>query len=258
MIDIALEVVQIALVAVVLWVAVVWVCGGVYVAVTFVHSLRHVPARPVGAVVRSVLRESWVVAWTQPLMLYYQLFRKRMGSGGGAVPVVLVHGYFQNRVDFLYLAHRLKRRGAGPLFAVNFLWPQSLDESSDDVLAFIERVIERTGASQVDLLTHSSGGLFALDIIAENPGLVRRAALIALPGRGVQWRGPVLGRSGSQLRATSGYQAERTCDAGATPVLSIFSAHDNLVNPVSTSLVDGARARNVEVEGLGHLAILFD
>lgn len=250
--------VEALLVALAVWLSVAWIGSAAYVAATYPHSLRHVPQRPLGRIVRSVLRESWVLAWTQPLLLWFQLFGRRMGTGGGEVPVVLVHGYFQNRVDFVYLARRLRKAGSGPLFAVNFFWPQSLDSSSADVRAFIDRVRDATGAAQVDLLTHSSGGLFALDLIAEKPETVRRAAMIALPGNGVPWSGPVFGRSGAQLLDTSDYQSGRGTDARDVSVLSVFSAHDNLVNPVATSVVSGSRARNVQVEDLGHISMLFD
>ena len=82
--------------------------------------------------------------------------------------------------------------------------------------------------------------------------------LVALPGRGVPWRGPVLGTSGSQLRSTSEYQAARQTEAADTPVLSVYSADDNVVHPASTSIVTGTAAVNREVVGLGHLAVLFD
>jgi triacylglycerol lipase len=244
--------------AIVWWVVTVWACGVAYVIVTFVAARPHVPSRPFASILGSALREFWLVAWTQPLLIWFQLFDRRMGAGGGGVPIVLVHGYFQNRVDFLYLAKRLTTAGAGPLYAYNFFWPQSLERSSRDVRAFISRIQRETGAEKVDMLTHSSGGLFALDVISGSPQLIRRAVLIALPGRGVPWRGPVLGKSGSQLRATSEYQASRRNDAGDTPTLSIYSAHDNVVHPASTSVIFGTAAVNQEVAGLGHLAVLFD
>jgi hypothetical protein len=42
------------------------------------------------------------------------------------------------------------------------------------------------------------------------------------------------------------------------PALSIYSAHDNLVYPVTTSMIQGSGASNLEVDNLGHLAVLFD
>ena len=249
---------SLALLALAGWLTVVWVSGAVYVAVSYAEAFRHVPARPLNRVVGSVLRESWLVLWSQPLMPWFWLFGKNLGSGGGTVPVVLVHGYFQNRLDFMYLALRLKQAGCGPLFACNFFWPQSLVRSSADVLAFIEKVRTRTGAPAVDLLTHSSGGLFALDILAEKPELIRRAALVAVPARGVPWRGPVIGAAGSELRAGSRYQAEHVRSVHGVPVLSVYSRHDNMVHPVETSRLDGDDVTNVEVGDLGHLSVLFD
>ena len=250
--------IRIAVTIVVWWVGIVWTCGFLYVVVSYVAARRYLPPRSLTDTLGWALRELWCVAWTQPLLIWYQLFSLRMGSGGGTVPVVLVHGYFQNRVDFLYLARRLRAAGSGPIYACNFFWPQSLDRSSEDVRAFITNVLALTGAEKVDVLTHSSGGLFALDTIADSPQLVRRAVLIALPGRGVPWRGPVLGTSGSQLRQTSRYVASRTTDTSDTPALSIYSAHDNVVHPASTSIITGTAAVNYEVCGPGHLAVLFD
>jgi triacylglycerol lipase len=240
------------------WILAVWASGVFYIVVSYIAGRRHVPPRPLVSTLVWALREMWYVAWTQPMLIWFQFFSARMGSGGGTVPIVLVHGYFQNRVDFLYLAQWLRKRGSGPIYACNFFWPQSLERSSKDVRAFISRVLAETGAEKVDVLTHSSGGLFALDIIGDSPTPVRRAVLIALPGRGVPWRGPVLGTSGSQLRRTSKYLAARTTDTGDTPALSIYSAHDNVVHPALTSVITGSAAVNCEIAGPGHLAVLFD
>lgn len=242
----------------VVWLAVVWIAGAIYVAVSYVTSARYVPQRSLGTTVRWVLRECWSVLWTQPLMPLFQLFGQRLGSGRG-VPIVLVHGYFQNRVDFLYLARRLGGAGLGPLYAFNFFWPQELEASSDQLSAFVARVRASTGAAKVDLLTHSTGGLFALDLIATQPDALRRVAVVAIPGRGVPWNGPLLGRSGSQLRMGSLYQAQRSNSvSGDVPVLSAFSLHDNVVHPAATSELAGTNVRNFAVEGPGHLSVLFD
>jgi predicted alpha/beta hydrolase family esterase len=251
-------VVRIALIVLAGWVTAVWICGAVYVAVSYVEAARFTPDRSLPEVLHAVLRESWLVLWTQPLLIWFQFFGRRLGSGGGVVPVVLVHGYFQNRVDFLYLARRLRAVGSGPLYACNFFWPQSLERSSANVARFVAQVCAETGATAVDLVTHSTGGLFALDLIAEQPHVVRRAALIALPARGVPWRGPVLGKSGSQLRTGSLYQTKRSTRVTGTPVVSIYSVHDNIVHPVQTSRLEGPSATNVEISGPGHLAVLFD
>lgn len=240
------------------WIAIIWACGALYVTFSYAESRSRLPKRSATEALRWILREVWLVAWTQPLMPFFQLFGQHMGSGGGDVPVVLVHGYFQNRIDFLYLAARLRKAGCGRLYAFNFLWPQRLEASSEQVREFVDRVRHETGATSVDMLTHSTGGLFALDLIAEDPAAVRKAVVIAIPAQGVPWRGPVLGRSGSQLRVGSLYQSSRSKIVEGAPVLSLFSAHDNLVHPVTTSQLEGECVRNVGVEGPGHLSVLFD
>lgn len=256
--DLLFDALRVALFAIAAWVVIVWVSGAVYVAVSYFEARQYVPARPWPRVLASIMREAWLVAWTQPMMPWFWFIAKRLGSGGGTVPIVMVHGYFQNRVDFLYLAARLHQAGCGPLYACNFFWPQSLERSSDDVLRFIERVRAKTGAPKVDMLTHSSGGLFVLDILADKHEVIRRAALIAVPARGVPWRGPVIGTSGTELRAGSRYQAEHTNRVDGVPVLSVYSAHDNMVHPVETSQLVGDRVENVEVQDLGHLSVLFN
>jgi pimeloyl-ACP methyl ester carboxylesterase len=237
----------------------VWACLLVYVVVSYIAAIRYVPSRGIATTAGAMLRELWVGMWIQPLIPLFQVFLGvRLGSGGGSVPVVLVHGYFQNRVDFLYLASRLRKAGSGPLFAVNFFWPQPLERSSATVERFVEWVRRETGAEQVELLTHSTGGLFALDMIEQRPEIIRRVAMIALPGKGVPWRGPLVGRAGNQLRVGSFYRADRDAAVNEVPVMSIYSAHDNVVHPASTSQLEGPLAVNVEVEGPGHLSVLFD
>jgi len=249
---------RVALLAVAVWLTAVWVSGSIYIVVSYIEAMRHVPQRSLRDTVVSVLKECWNVAWTQPLLPLFQVAVRKMGSGGGEVPVVLVHGYFQNRVDFLYLAHRLRRAGCGPLYACNFFWPQPLERSTATVRDFVDSVRAETGAERVDVLTHSSGGLLALDLLREHPEWIGRTCVVAIPWRGVTWRGPVVGPAGSQLRADSLYAQTRPSAVEGGPVLSVYSAHDNLVHPPETSQLTGDHVKNEEFGNLGHLSILFD
>jgi hypothetical protein len=253
-----LAVLGIAFAVLVAWVILVWVSGAIYIVVTYLEAVRHIPSRSRSETLHSALREAWCIAWTQPLLPLFQFAGKRLGDGAGGTPIVLVHGYFQNRVDFLYLAHRLRVAGSGPLYGCNFFWPQRFEASSVSVRDFVERVRVKTGAEKIDLLTHSSGGLLALDLLHERPEWIGRIAVIALPWRGVTWPGPVIGSSGSQLRRGSAYVQGRPNVIEGGPVLSIYSAHDNLVHPPDTSQISGADVSLHEVRNLGHLAVLFD
>jgi pimeloyl-ACP methyl ester carboxylesterase len=205
----ALTLLRIALWAVGIWLTVVWACGAGYVAVTYIEAVRHIPKRSLADTLRSVLRECWCILWTQPLLPLFQFAGKRLGEGrgSGGTPIVLVHGYFQNRVDFLYLAKRLRAAGSGPLYGCNFFWPQPFETSSVSVRDFVEQIRKKTGAEKVDLLTHSSGGLLALDLLHEKPEWVRRVAVIAVPWRGSPGAARYSahrGRSCGQVRSTRG------------------------------------------------------
>ncbi len=252
------SVLRTVLLASAVWVALVWVSGAIYIAVSYAEAVRHIPERSLAHTVRSALREAWCVVWTQPMLPLFQFAGRRWGDSADGRPIVLVHGYFQNRVDFLYLARRLRAAGSGPLYGCNFFWPQPFEESAVSVRRFVEYVRERTGAERVDLLTHSSGGLLALDLLHERPEWVGRVAVIALPWRGVTWPGPVFGPSGSQLRSGSTFTQSRPQTIEGGPILSIYSTHDNLVHPPDTSRISGPDVNLLELENLGHLAIMFD
>lgn len=244
--------------AIAAWVAFAWAASATYVFASYLESHRRVPRRPLLATARGVLGELAVTALIQPLAPLFQIAGRRMGAGTGTVPVVLVHGYLQNRVDFLYLAHRLRHSDVGRIYGFNFLWAQDLRTSSAQLEKFVRGVAAEEHSPHVDVITHSTGGMLALDLLGREPALVRRAALVAVPARGVRWRGPVLGRSGRQLEAASGQRFAPPPFVSGVPVLSIHSAHDNLVNPSSVSRIDGSLVTDVDLDGPGHLSLLFD
>lgn len=77
------------------WIAVVWIVGFGYIAITYAESYGRIPARSFGAVVRSVLTEAWYVAWTQPLLPVFQVMtdgdaHSSMPSPTGILPAPCV------------------------------------------------------------------------------------------------------------------------------------------------------------------------
>lgn len=88
-------------------------------------------------------------------------------SAAHPFPVVLVHGTFANASSFSALSPQLA--GAGYcVFALNYgcqaLGPVicatgPIEESAQQLSAFVDRVLAATHASQVDLVGHSQGGM---------------------------------------------------------------------------------------------------
>lgn len=241
-----------------------------YLGGSFLLMAAHTERRPFGASLRAILREATLVILTQPLLPLYYLIGRRMGGavrdaadGLRAVPVVFVHGYMQNRVGFVALARALARRGLGPLYGFNYPWWAALDANVRRLERFVAQVCDETRAPAVDLVCHSMGGLVAMEMMrrtaasAEVPLRVRRCVTIATPHAGIAWRGPIFGIGAANLRRGSKLLAEHAGHVLSVPCLSVYSSHDNIVHPKSTSQLSARGGRDVEVAGAGHLAILF-
>jgi pimeloyl-ACP methyl ester carboxylesterase len=210
-----------------------------------------------------------LAALTQPFLPLFYVFGHRMEplsmrgrtDHASEVPVVFVHGYMQNRVGFLGLARALARRKIGPLFGFNYPWFASIESNAKRLERFVERVCRETESAAVDLVCHSMGGLVAMEMLRDEARKdklkVRRCVTIATPHAGVAWRGPIIGIGATSLRRGS-----KLLDAHAgytlkLPTLSVFSSHDNIVHPKETSHLVKRGGRDIEVEGIAHLSILF-
>lgn len=258
------------------WVVGAGVAGGmvalvvgilVYALGSFVLMTAHTTRRPLGVSLRELAREVLLASLTQPLLPLFYFAGRRMDGFflrralAGKTPVVLVHGYMQNRVGFLGLARALTRRGLGPVYAINYPWFSSLERNAARLERFIAGVCEETGAAAVDLVCHSMGGLVAVEMMrdeAKRDSLkVRRLVTIATPHAGVVWRGPILGSGGASLRRGSKLLEAHAGLTLVVPTLSIYSSHDNIVHPKESSSLAKRGGKDFEVDGAAHLAILF-
>ena len=229
----------------------------VYVLVTFAMTWAHLPKRGIHHTLGYAFRETYLaVVVTLLFPLYVAVGHKR---GKGARPVILVHGYTQNRVDFIYLSRFLRARGLGPIYGFNYFSFADIRASGKRLARYVERVCKDSGAARVDLVCHSMGGLVARAAVRLEGDRVRRVVTIASPHSGVRFRGPILGRGGRQLRAGTRFISELGTAPLGVPMLSIFSTHDNIVAPAhpSASLAPYG-GRDFVVDHVGHLTILFD
>jgi len=90
-------------------------------------------------------------------------------------------------------------------------------------------------------------------------GVARVAECITVgtPHGGVKWRGPILGRAGRELREGAPFVRERQSRQVPAPTLSVYSTHDNIVHPPSTSELASRGGRDLAVDGHGHLSLLY-
>jgi triacylglycerol lipase len=226
-----------------------------YIASTYGFARGDHEPRGVAATLREALREALVVGAVLPLLPLFYLYGRRMGGGNGR-PVVLVHGYAQNRVDFLWLARALSQRGLGPVYGFNY-WPLShLTRSAAQLERFVQWVCDSEHCDAVDVVCHSMGGLVALEMLGRGGAAVRRLVTIGSPHAGISWPPLIPGASAEHLRAGAVHLRERR--ALELPSLSIFSTHDNVVHPAATSSLEVVGGRDLPVPDLGHVALLFD
>jgi len=234
----------------------------VYVLGSFALMLGHTPARPFGVSLRELAREIFFAALTQPLLPLYYFVGRRLGGSKDGTPIVVVHGYMQNRVGFLGLARAFRKSGLGPIYGFNYPWFASLEGNAARLERFIARVCAETKKEAVDLVCHSMGGLVAMEMLrneARKDTLkVRRIVTIATPHAGVVWKGPMIGVGASNLRRGSKLLEAHATYSIAVPCLSIYSTHDNVVHPKETSSLVKRGGKDYEVEGATHLAILFN
>lgn len=225
-----------------------------YVLISHLLLLHHAPEHRPRRLLRQMALEGVLSFTIQPLLLAFYLLGRRMGQGSGGVPIVFVHGYSQNRVDFLYLARALRGAPVGRMYGFNYSWLASVEASATRLGAFVARVLEETGAAHVDLVCHSLGGLVAITLASRPEGgaQIRRIVTLGSPHGGVAYRGPLIGGAAPSLRRGHGLDP-----LPALPVLSVYSRSDNVVFPATSSSLRGERAENHVLDDLGHLTILF-
>ncbi|MEU9862592.1 alpha/beta fold hydrolase [Streptomyces sp. NPDC047971] len=186
----------------------------------------------------------------------------RAGTATGR-PVVLLHGFVDNRSVFVLLRRALTRHGRHPVESFNYS-PLTGDLRSAAALLgrHVEELCARTGHHEVDLVGHSLGGLIARYYVQRLGGdtRVRTLVMLGTPHSGTAaapWVGahPLI----RQMRPGSEVLLELAEPAPGcrTRCVSFWSDLDQVMVPVETARLDhpDLRVHNVRVSGIGHLAL---
>jgi triacylglycerol esterase/lipase EstA (alpha/beta hydrolase family) len=175
-------------------------------------------------------------------------------------PVLLLHGYGCNSGYWAHLTPLLD--AARISHATVDLEPVAA--SIDDYVPLVERAVEAlraaAGAGQVAIVAHSMGGLVARAWMRTH-GRARVARLITLgtPHHGTALARFGLGANAAQMRHGAQWLrllSDSEDAATRALVTSIYTHHDNIVSPQTSSELPGAR--NVEFGGIGHVALGSD
>ena len=180
-----------------------------------------------------------------------------------APPVVLLHGFIDNRSVFVLLRRSLAQHGRQQIETLNYS-PLTRDiRAAAELLGRrIEEICERTGAGQIDVVGHSLGGLIARYYVQRLGGDARVRTLVTLgtPHSGtrvmpVADAHPIV----RQMRPGSPVLEELTLPAPdcRTHFVGFWSDLDHVMDPPETACIDhpDLTAQNVRVTGIGHLAL---
>ncbi|MGW2177391.1 esterase/lipase family protein [Streptomyces sp. NPDC001732] len=184
-------------------------------------------------------------------------------EGDERPPVVLLHGFIDNRSVFVLLRRSLARHGRRHLESLNYS-PLTCDiRTAAELLGrHVEEICARTGHREVDIVGHSLGGLIARYYIQLLGGDQRVRTLVTL---GTPHKGTAVAPLASahpivrQMRTGSAPIEElcRPAPGCRTRFVSFWSELDRVVVPPEAARIDhpDLDALNVRVTGIGHLAL---
>ena len=178
-------------------------------------------------------------------------------------PILFVHGWQGDAAQWHTMMARFRRDGWGEreLFAWTFDDRQSNAAVAARISARIDQVLAATGASHVDLVTHSMGSLstrWYLKNLAR-PGRVDAWVSLGGPNHGTQAARLCFSTPCREMRPGSPFLAALNRGdetPGAARYATWWSACDEVVEPPSSAALDGAE--NHQTPCIAHLTLLRD
>jgi hypothetical protein len=222
------------------------------------HAFRAVRREALGLRPLRIALAEWGVSTALSFARPAGFFALPGATNRGPRPVILVHGYAMNRANFLPLAYRLSRAGLGPIVGFEYWTLGRVAAGARQLGWFVDEVRAATGASQVDIVGHSMGGVVGryYATLAGGDGIVNHLVTLGSPHGGTDVSAIGLGHPARELLLGSKLLARMAAapPPRQTRMTVVWSRAD--------ALVPGARQQpipNTEVlmyDDLGHVALL--
>jgi triacylglycerol lipase len=125
-------------------------------------------------------------------------------------PILLVHGYRQNQMDWLWFRYQLRNQDLGPVYSLN-LHPAtvSIAKLAQLVKNKVQDIQAETGQSQIILIGHSMGGLvssYYAEFLA-NPGQILSIITLGSPFQGTKLAALGCGQNVLEMAPNSSFKS---------------------------------------------------
>ncbi|MBA3820146.1 MAG: alpha/beta fold hydrolase [Deltaproteobacteria bacterium] len=176
----------------------------------------------------------------------------------GPRPVIVLHGYAMNRANYLPLAYRMAKAGLGPIFGFEYWTLGRIAADARQLGWFVDEVRAATGATEVDIVGHSMGGVVARYYVslAGGDAVVKNLVTLGSPHGGTDVSALGVGHPTRELLLGSKLVQRLTAAPPLqhTRLTVIWSRADALVPGARQTALPGAEI--IMYDDLGHVALL--
>jgi len=188
----------------------------------------------------------------------------RQSTANHVDPILFVHGYTSDASAWNTMISRFQADGweSNRLFAYTFSSTKSNASIAQDVKARVDQIRAATGATKVDIITHSMGGLSSRYYLKNLGGQANVDDWVSLggPNHGTTWAyGCFFFSPCNQMIPGSSFlnglnSGDET--PGAVNYGTWWSPCDELINPDTSVILSGAS--NTQTSCMGHSALRTD
>lgn len=184
-------------------------------------------------------------------------------------PVLLVHGVLHNRSAFISLKRRMEKLGWENIYTINYTtFHGNVLQMVEELGMRISEIMNETGATQIDIVAHSLGGIVSRVFMSlgEGRGKVRRLITLGTPHQGTKLsflaKGLSRGALDKDLKVNSFLikLLSNTALPKNSEIVSIYSTFDWTVFPGDHGAAVGipeTQIKNIHVQKHGHLGLLY-
>jgi triacylglycerol lipase len=178
-------------------------------------------------------------------------------------PILFVHGYTGDGGNWNTMAARFANDGwpSTHLDQWSYDWRQSNAVTAQQLAAEVDRLLAATGATKVDIVSHSMGGLSSRYFLKNLGGTSEVDAWVSLggPNHGTDSANSCFDTSCTEMRVGSSFLGALNSgdeSPGSTRYATWWSPCDTVINPDSSVAVSGAV--NTRTACLSHTGLFND